>query len=124
VGDGFIGHLSGCENAAPPEDQRDAEGGLAEGRPGRGVGSGIRAGLEVEGIGKGWSSPVVTEDMIYISGMIDSKDQLSAVDFNAIWVPACKYYSSTVSPGRCQSHLEWSFLDLIRGILVRLNGTS
>ena len=43
--------------------------------------------LEIEGIGKGWSSPVVTDDAIYITGMIDKQDHLSAVDFdgNIIW---------------------------------------
>lgn len=43
--------------------------------------------LEVEGIGKGWSSPVVTADRIFISGMKDSADYLSCIDFegNIIW---------------------------------------
>ncbi len=43
--------------------------------------------LEVEGIGKGWSSPVVTADRIFISGMKDSTDYLSAIDFegNIVW---------------------------------------
>lgn len=42
---------------------------------------GPRQILEVEGIGKGWSSPIVTEDMIFITGMIESTDHLSAIDF-------------------------------------------
>ena len=37
--------------------------------------------LEVEGIGKGWSSPIVTETTIFITGMKDSQDYLSAIDF-------------------------------------------
>lgn len=36
--------------------------------------------LEVEKLGKGWSSPVFAGDVIYISGMIDTMDHLSAVD--------------------------------------------
>ena len=35
--------------------------------------------LEVEGIGKGYSSPVLADQIIYISGMIDTLDYLSAV---------------------------------------------
>lgn len=38
--------------------------------------------LQVKDIGKGWSSPIVTGNMIYVTGMIDSKDHLSAIDFN------------------------------------------
>jgi len=38
--------------------------------------------LEVEKIGKGWSSPVFFENMIYTSGMIDTLDYLSAIDMN------------------------------------------
>ena len=36
--------------------------------------------LEVEKIGKGWSSPVLVGDMIYTTGMIDTLDYLSAID--------------------------------------------
>ena len=36
--------------------------------------------LEVENIGKGWSSPIFADGMIYITGMIDTLDYLSAVD--------------------------------------------
>jgi outer membrane protein assembly factor BamB len=36
--------------------------------------------LEKEGIGKGWSSPVLVGDMIYTTGMIDTLDYLSAID--------------------------------------------
>ena len=38
--------------------------------------------LEVEKIGKGWSSPIVENDMIYVTGMIDSLDFLTAIDIN------------------------------------------
>ncbi|HSO87835.1 MAG TPA: PQQ-binding-like beta-propeller repeat protein [Draconibacterium sp.] len=36
--------------------------------------------LEVEKIGKGWSSPILAADMIYTTGMIDTLDYLSAID--------------------------------------------
>ena len=36
--------------------------------------------LEVEKIGKGWSSPIMVGDMIYTTGMIDTLDYLSAID--------------------------------------------
>ncbi len=38
--------------------------------------------LEVEKIGKGWSSPIPDGDMIYCTGMIDTLDYLSAVDMH------------------------------------------
>ncbi len=37
--------------------------------------------LEVEGIGKGYSSPIVTDNTIYVTGMKDTTDYLSAIDF-------------------------------------------
>lgn len=36
--------------------------------------------LEVEKIGKGWSSPILAGNMIYTTGMIDTLDYLSAID--------------------------------------------
>ena len=36
--------------------------------------------LEVEGIGKGYSSPILVGNMIYTTGMIDTLDYLSAID--------------------------------------------
>ncbi len=36
--------------------------------------------LEVEKIGKGYSSPILVDDMIYTTGMIDTLDYLSAID--------------------------------------------
>ncbi|TNF46336.1 MAG: alcohol dehydrogenase [Bacteroidetes bacterium] len=36
--------------------------------------------LEVEKIGKGWSSPILVGDMIYTTGMIDTLDYLTALD--------------------------------------------
>ncbi len=43
--------------------------------------------LEVENIGKGWSSPILAGDMIYTTGMIDTLDYLSAIDLkgNMVW---------------------------------------
>lgn len=36
--------------------------------------------LEIEKIGKGWSSPILAGDMIYTTGMIDTLDYLTAID--------------------------------------------
>lgn len=36
--------------------------------------------LKVEGLGKGWSSAVIDNETIYVSGMIDTTDVLSAID--------------------------------------------
>lgn len=38
--------------------------------------------FEINGIGGGWSSAVVFNDKIYITGMIDSTDYLSCADFS------------------------------------------
>ncbi|MCG6185789.1 PQQ-binding-like beta-propeller repeat protein [Maribellus maritimus] len=38
--------------------------------------------LEVEKIGKGWSSPIFYNNMIYTTGMIDTLDYLSAIDMD------------------------------------------
>ncbi|MGF7138288.1 PQQ-binding-like beta-propeller repeat protein [Roseimarinus sediminis] len=47
--------------------------------------------LEVEGIGKGWSSAVVDNNKIYVTGMIDTLDYLSCIDMegNMLWQTAC-----------------------------------
>ncbi len=43
--------------------------------------------LEAEGIGKGWSSPIMVGNMIYTTGMIDTLDYLTAMDLqgNVKW---------------------------------------
>jgi outer membrane protein assembly factor BamB len=43
--------------------------------------------LEVEKIGKGWSSPIWADGIIYVTGMIDTMDCLSAIDAegNILW---------------------------------------
>ncbi|HDR50773.1 MAG TPA: alcohol dehydrogenase [Mariniphaga anaerophila] len=43
--------------------------------------------LEAEDIGKGWSSPILVGDMIYVTGMIDTLDYLTAMDLkgNVKW---------------------------------------
>jgi outer membrane protein assembly factor BamB len=43
---------------------------------------GPRLVFEVEGIGKGWSSPVVYNGRIYTTGMIDTLDYLSCINFD------------------------------------------
>ena len=40
--------------------------------------------LEMEGIGKGYSSPVLEDGVIYTSGMIDTLDYLTAISLNGI----------------------------------------
>ncbi|MFW6277381.1 MAG: PQQ-binding-like beta-propeller repeat protein [Prolixibacteraceae bacterium] len=54
--------------------------------------------LEMEGIGKGYSSPVLAGDMIYVTGMKDTLDYLSAVDMqgNIKWqVPYGRSWSKS-----------------------------
>lgn len=43
--------------------------------------------LEIQNIGKGWSTPVVYNEKIYITGMIDTLDYLTCIDLkgNIIW---------------------------------------
>lgn len=43
--------------------------------------------LETENIGKGWSTPVLADNMIYVTGMIDTLDYLTALDMkgNIVW---------------------------------------
>jgi outer membrane protein assembly factor BamB len=43
--------------------------------------------LETEGIGKGWSSPILAGEKIYTTGMIDTLDYLTALDLkgNVLW---------------------------------------
>ena len=43
--------------------------------------------LETENVGKGWSTPVLTGDKIYVTGMIDTLDYLTALDIqgNILW---------------------------------------
>ena len=65
--------------------------------------------LEVEGLGKGWSSPVVTDDMIYVTGMIDKQDQLTAIDFegNIKWqVPYGKSWEKSFPDTRSSATVE------------------
>ncbi len=40
--------------------------------------------LEVEKIGKGWSSPILVDGTIFITGMIDTLDYLSSIDLKGI----------------------------------------
>ncbi len=44
--------------------------------------NGLELILEVEKIGKGWSSPILVDGVIYTTGMIDTLDHLSAIDFD------------------------------------------
>ncbi|RIH65044.1 alcohol dehydrogenase [Mariniphaga sediminis] len=38
--------------------------------------------VKAENIGKGWSSPILADNMIYVSGMIDTLDYLTALDLD------------------------------------------
>ncbi len=60
--------------------------------------------LEVENVGKGWSSPIYTDGMIYITGMIDTLDYLSAVDMQGnikYQVPYGRSWTQSYPDTRC-----------------------
>lgn len=65
--------------------------------------------LEVEKIGKGWSSPVLASNMIYVTGMIDTLDYLSAIDMqgNIKWqVPYGRSWNKSFPDTRATSVVE------------------
>lgn len=65
--------------------------------------------LEVEKIGKGWSSPILAGDMIYATGMIDTLDYLSAIDLqgNIKWqVPYGKSWNKSFPDTRSTPTVE------------------
>lgn len=65
--------------------------------------------LEVEKIGKGWSSPVLDDNMIYVTGMIDTLDYLSAIDMqgNIKWqVPYGRSWNKSFPDTRATSVVE------------------
>jgi len=65
--------------------------------------------LEVEKIGKGWSSPIPDGDMIYITGMIDTLDYLSAIDMqgNIKWqVPYGRSWNKSFPDSRASATIE------------------
>ena len=65
--------------------------------------------LEVEKIGKGWSSPILEGDMIYTTGMIDTLDYLSAIDLqgNIKWqVPYGRSWNQSFPDSRSTATIE------------------
>lgn len=75
--------------------------------------------LEIEGLGKGWSSPVVTQDMIYVTGMIDKQDHLSAIDFegNIKWqIPYGTSWEKSFPDTRSSATVEGNRIYLLSGV--------
>ncbi|HPF51370.1 MAG TPA: PQQ-binding-like beta-propeller repeat protein [Draconibacterium sp.] len=65
--------------------------------------------LQVDKLGKGWSSPIYTDGTIYITGMIDTLDYLSAVDMqgNILWqVPYGRSWNQSYPDTRCSPVIE------------------
>lgn len=65
--------------------------------------------LQVEKIGKGWSSPILVGDMIYTTGMIDTLDYLSAIDMkgNVKWqVPYGRSWNKSFPDTRSTATIE------------------
>lgn len=65
--------------------------------------------LEVSDLGKGWSSPIYADGMIYITGMIDTLDYLSAVDMsgNVKWqVPYGRSWTKTYPDTRASATVD------------------
>jgi outer membrane protein assembly factor BamB len=65
--------------------------------------------LQVEKIGKGWSSPIMVGDMIYTTGMIDTLDYLSAIDMqgNIKWqVPYGRSWNKSFPDTRSTATVE------------------
>lgn len=65
--------------------------------------------LEVEKIGKGWSSPILDGNMIYVTGMIDTLDYLSAIDMqgNIKWqVPYGRSWNKSFPDTRATPTIE------------------
>jgi len=83
-----------------------------------------------EGVGKGWSSPIVTDRNIFVTGMIDSKDVISCFDLNGkmLWqVPYGTSWEKSYPDTRGSATIEGDLLWLISGsgelvCLSALNG--
>jgi len=82
--------------------------------------------LKVEKLGKGYSSPVVAGETIYITGMIDTLDYLSAVDFqgNLKWqVPYGRSWSKSFPETRSTPTIDGNRIYVVGGVgrLVCIN---
>ncbi len=65
--------------------------------------------FEVEGLGKGWSSPIATENEIFVSGMIDTLDYLTKMSHNGeiIWqVPYGRSWNKSFPDTRSSPTIE------------------
>ncbi|MDA3928924.1 MAG: PQQ-binding-like beta-propeller repeat protein [Prolixibacteraceae bacterium] len=85
--------------------------------------------LKVEGIGKGWSSAVIANNTIYVSGMIDTSDILTAIDQQGkiIWQTYYgRSWNKTFSDTRSSPTIEnkKAYLSSGMGEVVCINTTS
>jgi outer membrane protein assembly factor BamB len=74
--------------------------------------------LKVEKLGKGYSSPVVSNQIIYVTGMIDTLDYLTAIDFqgNKLWqVPYGRSWSKSFPDTRSTPGVEGDRIYVISG---------
>ena len=65
--------------------------------------------FEVEGIGRGWSSPIATSEAIYITGMIDTLDYLTKMSSTGeiLWqVPYGRSWNQSYPDTRCSPVIE------------------
>ncbi len=75
--------------------------------------------LEMEGIGKGYSSPVATGNTIYVTGMKDTIDYLSAIDFSGKlkWqVPYGRSSNKSYPDTRCSPTVEGNRIYVLGGM--------
>jgi len=75
--------------------------------------------LEIDGLGAGYSSPIITENRIYITGKKDSTDYLSAIDFNGtmMWqVPYGHSWAKSFPETRCSPTIEDNRIYVLSGM--------
>ncbi len=74
--------------------------------------------LTVEGIGRGFSSALLHDGIIYVTGMSDSMDYLSAIDLNGNikWrIPYGSAWHESNPDSRCTPTIDGNFIYLISG---------
>ncbi|MDP4289963.1 MAG: PQQ-binding-like beta-propeller repeat protein, partial [Bacteroidota bacterium] len=74
--------------------------------------------LTVEGIGTGWSSAVTTDKAIYITGMKDTLDYLTSIDFTGKinWqVPYGRAFTKSFPDTRCTPTIEGNKIWVVSG---------
>ena len=75
--------------------------------------------FETEGIGKGFSSPVLSGDVIYVTGMKDTIDYLSAIDLSGTikWqVPYGRSWMRSYPDTRCTPTIEGDRIYVLSGM--------